>query len=161
LGSTKNTTGISTFCPPVSVCSVKQKHSSLLKYCPALGRRDVEAGGAGGRPRGQVLGGVIGHDPLARHDLGLVGLGLELPRQGGIDIGVEAHPDRRQRGLRARRRIGPHRGPAKAGHLAEDAVQRHAGVGEADHEQHEQHRRPATLRLRRRARPWRSTRVTG
>ncbi len=35
-GSTKNATGMSTDCPGCKICSVKQKHSSLLKYCPTL-----------------------------------------------------------------------------------------------------------------------------
>ena len=36
LGSTKNTTGMSTLWPPFRVCSEKQKHSILLKYLPAI-----------------------------------------------------------------------------------------------------------------------------
>jgi uncharacterized protein YcfL len=35
-GSTKNTTGIDTVSPGLSVCSVKQKHSILLKYLPTV-----------------------------------------------------------------------------------------------------------------------------
>ena len=34
-GSTKKLTGISTDSPGFKVCSVKQKHSILLKYAPA------------------------------------------------------------------------------------------------------------------------------
>ena len=35
-GSTKKMTGIFTLSPGFSVCSVKQKHSILLKYFPAI-----------------------------------------------------------------------------------------------------------------------------
>src|SRR3546814_8300004 len=35
-GSTKKLTGMSMLAPAASRCSVKQKHCTLLKYCPAF-----------------------------------------------------------------------------------------------------------------------------
>src|SRR5690606_36312379 len=58
---------------------------------------------------------------------------LELPRQAGHDVAVEAHGDgaiehARRRGMRNLR------GAAEAGGAAEPVVERHRGIGSADHQ---------------------------
>ena len=64
-----------------------------------------------------------------------------------MDVGVEADSDLARD--RARRALGPQRRAVEAGQLAEDAVERHRGEGEADHrrdDQRHQHRGARVLR---------------
>ena len=73
---------------------------------------------------------------------------LEPPRQAGLDVGVEPDPD--LAGDRARRSLGAQRSAVEAGQLAEQAVKRHRGEGQADHrrdDQRHQHRRARVLAL--------------
>src|SRR3546814_10447336 len=63
---------------------------------------------------------------------------LERPGQRGIDIGVEADVEHPLPGLR-RRRLGHLRGAAVAGDLAEQPVERHRGIGSADHHRRDAH----------------------
>ena len=104
---------------------------------PGLARSDVERRGAGDRPIGEVAGGV--ERDVARAD-GDVAMGLdrlEPPGQGVRRVGVEADGDQPADGagrLLAQRHL---RGPGEAGQLAEGAVERNAGEGEAGHAEDE------------------------
>ena len=130
-GSTKNTTGISTLSPGFNVCSVKQKHWILLKYA-RLHRCHVEDGTSrdawrncwwpGSRPcsvRRASLPSVSGRGGSPSPD------GRRCWHQS-------ARPQCSVSWLRAAR-LGALRGATKAGHLAEQPVERNGCIGQAHH----------------------------
>ena len=100
---------MSTFWPGFSVCSVKQKHSILLKYWPAMSGETLNTACAGDGPVAEVFGAVQDLGPRARRDLDHPLHRLEPPRQAGADIGIEPDPDlARDRARRASaRRVVP------------------------------------------------------
>ncbi len=110
----------------------------LLEIGADRQRRDIV-----GRLPVVVARGLVGHgvehgDDFADPDLDLGLLRLELPGQAGADIGVEPHRD-----LARQRRVGRRRGrdlggAVEAGGAAEPVVERHGGIGRADHEHHDE-----------------------
>src|SRR5256885_4818445 len=103
----------------------------LLEIFADLVGADVEHRLPGQRLRAQVLGAVENPGLRAGLDAHRGLFGLEAPRQAGMDVGVEPHADLTGNG--ARGTFGPLRRPIEAGQLAEHAVERHRGEGEADH----------------------------
>ena len=103
---------MSTFSPPFSVCSVKQKHSILLKYLPAWSGLTLNIAWPVVVRAVRFWRGIADLGPGARRDPDGALVGLEPPRQAGLDIGVEADPDLARD--RARRALGALRGAAEA-----------------------------------------------
>ncbi len=83
--------------------------------------------------------------PRARSDANGRLLGLEAPRQAGVNVGVEAHADLSRHG--ARRLLRALRSPGEAGELAEHPVERHRGEGEAEHRRDDQRHDRRRLRV--------------
>ena len=92
-GSMKNDTGMSSDCPGSSRCSVKQKHSILLKWMPIASGATLNAAVPVTGRVGGVRRPVEGQRVLADLDVDLVLQRLEPPRQRRVHVGIEAHRD--------------------------------------------------------------------
>src|SRR5258708_37015508 len=73
--------------------------------------------------------------------------GVEAAREVGVGVGIEAHFDGAANHWAVDASLGDQRRAGKASGLAEGLIERHRGVGQAQHAADDRHHRPGELRI--------------